>query len=153
MHTYAVFANSFFTKKPWWMPTKLYRAVCFRANPRPIEYMLTLLQERFPDAILLTPDQIPQEAMHIVLLYPDSIGMGWLLTELRCMQKSRSCIVINGRKRQFNLNLITWIKLLVKRGLEKTFLPELFFAPILLLVGGLLACKDQFLGCANDRSN
>ena len=76
MKTYAIFNDSFFQKKPGWMPERLYCVVCQRSNSRSKEYMLTLLREKFPGAELIDLEQ-PRPPGRIVLLYPDAIGLGW----------------------------------------------------------------------------
>lgn len=145
MAKYAVFNNSFFQAKPVWMPAKLHTVVCLRSNPRTQAYMLNLLKTRHPDFILTEVNKIPTDS-EILLLYPDSIGMGWKAIENVCSSKSKNLKVLNGRGREFNLDDSTRLKLLWKRFLEKTFIPEIFFAPILILTGLILGITDKLTG-------
>ena len=145
MKTYALFDNSFFTHKPWWLPTKLYGVVCHRSNPRTQEYMLALLQEKFPDAELISKDN-PYQLEQIVLLYPDAIGLGWGNLEKKYIRKFKRVDVLNGRRQRFPLTAMVRNKLLFRRMLEITFLPEFIFAPCLLIAGSVLAIKDKIVG-------
>jgi len=54
--------------------------------------------------------------------------------------------VLNGRKRYFSLTAVARNKLLLRRILEVTFLPEFIFAPCLLVTGSILAIKDKMAG-------
>ncbi len=143
MKTYAIFNDSFFQKKPGWMPEKLYRAVCQRANPRSKAYMLTLLYEKFPEAELIDLEQ-PRSSAKIVLLYPDAIGLGWGKIEERIKAETKNPIVLNGRRKVFDLIPSVHRKLLLYRFLEITFLPEILLMPFILLYGALIAIKDKF---------
>ena len=143
MTIYALFDNSFFENKPWWMPYKLYRVVCQRANPRNKSYMLALLAEQFPTAKLVQINNIPQDATHLILLYPDAIGLGWSEVEKACLRYKHNIQVLNGRKRLFDFNSKIYNKFKYKRFLEKTMLLEFCFAPILIVAGAVLACKDK----------
>lgn len=148
MKTYALFDNSFFTHKPWWLPVKLYNVVCQRSNPRTKEYMLDLLREKFPDAELISADNLHQTGT-LVLLYPDAIGLGWGKLEKKCFKIFKEVSVLNGRRRCFNLTYMGHNKLLLRRVLEATFLPELIIAPLLLIYGVILAIKDKIEGKSN----
>lgn len=140
MKTYAIFDNSFFQKKPWYLPEKLYRAVCNRSNPRSKDYMLALLHENFPTAKLIDQDQISSPG-NIILLYPDSIGLGWKKVE-RLLKNQTNITVLNGRRRVFNLTSSIRKKLLLHRFFEITFIPEILLTPFLLFYGVIIAIKD-----------
>lgn len=148
MKTYALYNDLFFREKSKWMPQKLYRVVCYRANPRSKEYMLHLLNEMHPGVILIDDQNIPEKGEQVILLYPDSIGLGWGSLEKRCLKHFRYLQVLNGRKRFFKMTMIYRLKLLANRFLEITFLPELVFAPLLLIIGFLLVLKDKLAGCS-----
>ena len=145
MKTYALFDDSFFQNKPWWMPLKLHNVVSIRANARSKEYMLDLLHEYFPEARVDQMD-VPCENAQIILLYPDSIGLGWSHLEKRLWKKFQEVRVLNGRKRCFALTKHGRLKLVLRRFLEVTFLPEIVCAPFLLLYGTFLAIKDKIKG-------
>lgn len=145
METYAIFDDAFFRKKPWWLPKKLYQVVVSRANSREKAYMHALLLEKFPKAKLIEAEHIPQDAENIVLLYPDSIGLGWTPIEGK-MKKYPNIYILNGRKRYFLLTIKTKIGLRLKRLLEITFLPELVFAPFLITLSIVWAMSDILRG-------
>ncbi len=146
MKTYALFNGSFFKRKPWWMPEKLYRVVCQRSNPRSKEYMLKLLQENFPDAELIDWEQ-PRYPGKIILLYPDSIGLGWGKIENRLKAQIQPLTVLNGRRRVFELTPSVHRQLLFRRFLEMIFLPEILLTPFILLYGVFITIKDKISGC------
>lgn len=147
MSQQALFHNQFFEKKPFWIPQKLYRVVCNRSNPRTKDYMARLADQKFQDVVLCDAiKQLKIDERNIVLLYPDSIGIGFFMTELRLFLKKKSLTILNGRGRVFELTAFSWICLLCKRFLESTFLPEFFLAPIVLIVAFLLTIKDKLVG-------
>ncbi|MBI1954644.1 MAG: glycine/betaine ABC transporter permease [Proteobacteria bacterium] len=143
MKTYALFHNSFFERKPWWILEKLHRVVCQRSNPRSKEYMLTLLKEKFPEAELVTLEQ-PRSSGKIILLYPDSIGLGWGKIEKRLRTQTQNLTILNSRRRDFELTSSVRRQLLFRRFLEMTFLPELLLMPFILLYGTFIAIQDKF---------
>lgn len=146
MKIYAIYDNSFFQKKPYWMPRKLYRVVCQRSNPRSKEYMQNLLYENFPDIELVDFKHL-SSSTKIILLYPDSIGLGWKKIETRLQAQAKEITVLNGRKRIFKLSFSVHKKLLLRRFLELTFLPEMFFTPFIFLYGISIFIKDKLYGC------
>ncbi len=147
MKTYAIFNDSFFQKKPGWMPEKLYRVVCQRSNARSKAYMLTLLGEKFPGVELIDLEQSHLSAGKIVLLYSDAIGLGWWKIEKSIKAQTEYLTILNGRRRVFDLIPSIHRKLLLHRFLEITFLPEIFLMPFILLYGAIMAIKDKFSSC------
>ncbi|WP_235075736.1 glycine/betaine ABC transporter permease [Holospora undulata] len=126
------------------MPQKLYRIVCHRSNPRSKEYMLDLLREKFPDAEIVDINQTRSPGK-IILLYPDSIGLGWRKIESRLIHK-HEVEVLNGRRRVFEFTPSVRRMLLLRRFLEMTFLPEILLTPFVLFYGAFVATKDKFRG-------
>lgn len=145
MKTFALFDNSFFRTKPCWMPNKLYRVVCQRANPRSKEYMINLLHDKFPNAEFIDLEKF-NSLGKIILLYPDAIGLGWGKIENGLKINTQDIIILNGRKRVFEFTSSVRRLLLFRRFLEMTFLPEIFLTLFVLLYGALLAIKDKFIG-------
>ncbi len=82
----------------------------------------------------------------LVLLYPDAIGLGWSPLERALRRRFNNVKVLNGRKRFFQLDGKELIQLRVRRFLEITFLPEIIFAPFLLIYGTVLTIKDKIRG-------
>lgn len=150
MKKIAIYDDSFFIKKPFWMPEKLHRVVCQRANPRSKEYMQNLLSENFPNHKLISPDNITN-ADDVVLLYPDSIGLGWGSIERKIKNISKNIQVLNGRKRKFILNSKIQSQLNLRRLLEITFLPEIILTPFILFYSVLITIKDMIIGFKNEK--
>jgi len=145
MKTYALFNNAFFQRKPWWMPQKLYDVVCQRSNPRTKDYMLHLLYEKFPDAELIS-ECLSLPSSRVILVYSDSIGLGWGKLEKKCLKQFTEVQVLTGRKRIFDLTLLERCKLMFRRFFEITFFFELIIMPFLLIYGSILAIKDKIIG-------
>lgn len=146
MKTVALFDNYFFENKSWWLPAKLHRAICNRANPRTKKYMESLLKKQFPETKLYLRNEIDSldYTDHLVLLYPDSIGLGWGIIEKKCRNMCNNITILNGRSRSFSLDQKTIIELKMKRFLETSFLLELVISPFLIIYGALLAINDKF---------
>jgi hypothetical protein len=142
MITYALFDDSFFQKKPWWMLQKLYNVVCNRSNPRSKNYMTQLLHKKFPGVKVIGQIQDHTQG-DIILLYSDSIGLGLSKLEGLLMKQNIKIKVLNGRGRIFNFNSSVRKQLLFRRFLEVTFLPEILFSPILFICGIVLVLKDK----------
>lgn len=128
-------------------PLALWRkAMWYRANPRPAGYMRDLLTERYPDAAFAEVDAtslaaaVPAEATKIVLLFPDAIGLGcaWMAGEAQRRAPNASLIVLNGRRRQFELDGRSRLALSGRRLLERTMILE-------FIAGGLMIVVTPFL--------
>lgn len=144
MKTIALFRDNFFEKKPVWLPKKLHRVICERSNPRTKSYMTSLLKQHFLHAEICENLNIKLIAnATVVLLYQDAIGLGWSKLEKLCLKHAQTVMVINGRRRKFQLTRSTRRKLLLRRFLEITFLLEMLTAPVLLLAGSILALTDK----------
>ena len=73
----------------------------------------------------------------IVLLYPDAIGIGFYKIERQIFSiRSKGIAVwaLNGRRRYFPLTPSNRMRLLLRRVLEKSLLPELLIAIVFSLV-------------------
>lgn len=124
------------------------KAVWYKANPRSSDYMKALFAERYPDAIFLDTTTGPFSAATIaasskvVLLFPDSIGLGFCAIERKVARDASHAVVevLNGRRRQFAFDRRARWALRYRRFLEWTMLLEclagvtlLFATPFLLL--------------------
>jgi hypothetical protein len=137
-------------------PLRQYRyAVWYKANPRSVAYMRTLLQERSPDAEWVDVQEEPgwagrvSDADAVVLLYPDSIGLGFAAIEHAVFtRKRREAIVdvLNGRRRSFHLDRATRMTLGLRRFLERTMLAEFLFVPVFVIVTPVLWAFDAMRG-------
>lgn len=133
----------------------MYRwAVHFKANPRPLEYMASLLSEHWPDADLIDVQDAGWRARiagarTVVLLYPDAIGLGFGHFErdlLRAIPADAEVQVLNGRRRRFVLDARTQRSLRLRRFLERSMVVELAATPVLVLGGIALAGYDRVRG-------
>jgi hypothetical protein len=137
-------------------PFDLYRyALWYKANPRTANYMRTLQQERFPDAEWVDTGEHSDwinrlsHADTVVLLYPDSIGLGFRPIERSVLAHKldwTAVVVLNGRRREFRLNNATRLGLRLRRLLEWTMLPELLFLPVFVVMTPLLWTIDAVRG-------
>jgi hypothetical protein len=132
------------------------RAIAYRANPRPRETMRALFQEHWPEGQFVDIDHESAwvdtlgGADQIVLLYPDSIGLGFGSIERTVLQRHApyaTIAVLNGRRRQFVLSRGMRLRIRVRRLLERTMLPELALAiPLFLLATPFLLVFDVMRG-------
>jgi hypothetical protein len=122
----------------------------YKANPRDEVYMKNLFYEHFPHAQLVNAqkdsdwDSNLSQANSVILLYPDSIGLGYAKIEKKVFKKkgeSASINVLNGRRRFLTLEPGMIWKLRWRRFLERfmvcEFLSMFIFAvvtPIFLLI-------------------
>jgi hypothetical protein len=137
-------------------PVEQYRyAVWYKANPRTAGYMRALQQERIPSADWVNTAAHSDWTDHIaradvvVLLYPDSIGLGFGPIERSVFAHKREWAtveVLNGRRRQFRLNAATRLGLRLRRVLEWSMLLELLFVPVFVIVTPVLWAIDVVRG-------
>lgn len=137
--------------RPW----RLWRkAIWFRANPRDIDYMRALLADEFPGARFLDTDAVPDwpgaaaEADEIVFVYPDSIGLGFFALEDRAMRAAPAArlMALNGRRRQFPLDVASLQSLRLRRFLEWTMILEFGFGAAILAATPFLIAFDFVRG-------
>lgn len=134
----------------------LYRyALWYKANPRTADYMRSLVLDRFPDAEWLETREHSDwtnrlcHADTVILLYPDSIGLGFGAVERSVFAHKRdwaAVVVLNGRRRKFRLNGATRFGLRLRRMLERSMLVELALLPVFVVVTPLLWAIDAARG-------
>lgn len=135
---------------------RLFRkAIWFKANPRDRDYMKALFSERFPEGQFIeiydTDDCAPlvKQADTVVLLYPDSIGIGFFTVERSIRQAlapQSEVVVLNGRRRQFRLSGMHHRQLLLRRFLEKTMLGEMIIVLLFCIITPVFLATDLFAG-------
>lgn len=83
----------------------------------------------------------------VYLFYPDALGLGWFNIE-RVLLKSTSAkiIIINGRKRMFELNKSSIKKLTTHRFIERSWIPETLLIMVLIPLSLLLFMLDFLKG-------
>lgn len=131
------------------------RSVWFKANPRSEEYMRELFRERSPNGIFIDTKTDANwksqlvAADSIILLYPDSIGIGFAAIESEVAagkQTWATVRVLNGRRRAFVLNGKTRRQLRLRRFFEKTMLGEALFSIGFLAVTPFFVISDLLRG-------
>ena len=129
------------------------RGVRFKANPRDVTYMRALFHEHWPEGLFVDANsdhawaEILDAADHIVLLYPDAIGVGFAALERHVRTASPDTIeVLNGRGRRFALDPPTRRALRLRRLLSWTMAGEALFAATILLATPALLIWDLARG-------
>ena len=136
--------------------SKLYRrALCSKANPRSIEYMKNAFIKRYPNGVFVNTEAAPTwerdiaTAHSIILLYPDSIGLGFSRIEsevFRSKKRLAAVRALNGRDREFILNNSAIIRLRSHRFLERWMIGEIFALLIFLIITPVLLVADWLRG-------
>ena len=129
-------------------------AVWYKANPRSADYMRALQRQRFPDAEWVETSERGwtsklAKAHTVVLVFPDSIGLGFAPVEREVLAHKRDLadvVALNGRHRDFRLNGATRSGLRLRRLLEWTMLPEMALLPIFIVATPLLWAFDAVRG-------
>ena len=137
-------------------PFELYRkAVWLKANPRREDYMKTLFLEHWPTGAFInadkTPDWVEKVSMAdtVILLYSDSIGLGFYEIEARVSKSKRKWAavrVLNGRKRKFLLSKSIQHSLRLRRVLERFVLAEILATFLFIAVTPMLVVFDWARG-------
>ena len=137
-------------------PVDVYRrAVAYKANPRPREYMVSLFESTVRAGRLVEADSngglsaALAHAERVVLIYPDAIGVGFGRVERRAIAQMPSGVglwALNGRRRLFELTPRTLRRLRLRRLLEVTMLPEVVATVLLAAVSLPLAAVDLLRG-------
>jgi hypothetical protein len=134
-------------------PWSIYRrGLAYKANPRSPGYMEALFAERYPkaDLVRVGDDRWPEAvrvAGTVVLLYPDSTGLGFrpLERELRGLRGGQ-IRVLNGRRREFILDRAARRGLILRRVLERSYLGEGIALAVLGVLTPLLVVFDLLRG-------
>jgi hypothetical protein len=134
----------------------LYRkAIWSKANPRDESYMRVLFADRYPDGTFLKTDEMVDwsnevaAADTIILLYPDSVGLGFAALEstvTRLKKPSAAVRVLNGRRRDFLFTRATRRRLGLRRLLERSMMVEFVVMIAMLLVTPFLIMADLVRG-------
>jgi len=80
---------------------------------------------------------------HVVLVYPDALGLGCEVAERQALDRHASVMVINGRRRAFRLDGTLHDGLRFRRLLARTRIVELVLAVVMRRVGAYLARRDR----------
>lgn len=134
---------------------KLAALANYQRNPRPRQYMESLLRAKWPgkfDIVEIGTDRtVPSmnwtDYSKIVLLWPDSNGLGWRNIE-RQVRRSRhsSIVVLTGRNRSFDFGGSIYRKLRMRRTLEKSQLDKVVFSFALMVVAPCFWMVDLLRG-------
>ena len=126
-------------------------------NPRSGVYMERLARERFPQLDKLVcagPDgRLPEiswaEVQQIILLWPDANGIGWKPIESQCLRNRRvgaRIWILNGRRRQVELNGKVYRKLKLRRKLEVSLLLNIVTSAVVIPLASVLWLADLLRG-------
>jgi hypothetical protein len=130
----------------------------FRRNPRTRAYMLQLVDATHGrDAGTVADVDLQREldvdairrARTIVLLWRDGNGCGWSRIErsiFRHKAGDAKVVVLNGRRREFDLDPALWRSYRVRRFLEKSLLPEMGMFLMFWIVAPVIAGWDAARG-------
>jgi hypothetical protein len=131
----------------------------FRRHPRDTQYMRDLVAhahgaEYVPRIREVTRAKaLGREALGdrraVVLLWRDGNGTGWLPLESRVMRyksPTTRVLVLNGRRRQFELTGNAWAAFLLRRFMGKSLIVEALFAVAFVVSSPLLAAWDRARG-------
>jgi hypothetical protein len=140
-----------------WAPKGVFRALSSHLrhprNARSSMYMENLARAVCPAFSELDVVRVPEHqrlpeidwpaVSEVILLWPDSNGLGWSPIErriFRCIPSSARVSVLNGRRRHFALTRTEWRRMIARRFLEKSLLAEwaftlgfIAFTPILVI--------------------
>lgn len=134
-------------------PFQLWKKVVwYKANPRTADYMKALLTEHHPNAQFVDwtrrlMNDIGQADV-IVLLYPDSIGLGFAAIERDLARRASNprIEVLNGRRRQFEFDSAARHGLRFRRFLEWTMLVECVSGAAVIIATPFLLLYDMVRG-------
>lgn len=132
-------------------------AVWYKSNPKNLVLTLEFLRNYFPalEGVDLNFDDkrsielVLSLGEDIVFLYQDSIGLGYLFSEIKFIHKillTKNVYAINGRGRKIPINLSTYPGILIRRFFEWTMLPEIIFSLLFILVTPFFFASDVIRG-------
>ena len=130
-----------------------------RRNPRASDYMVRLVHDAHgqESAAAIESIRSPRDldidklrhADRIVLLWRDGNGTGWLPVERRVFRHKRhgsAVLVLNGRRREFDLRPNVWRSFLLRRAIEKSLVPEAMMCLLFCMTTPWLAIADAVRG-------
>lgn len=129
-----------------------------RRNPRSGEYMNLLAAERdaHPDDVWIhledtsTLPAMPLDGVErVVLLWRDGNGTGWRTVERHVFANKAPGArvdVLNGRRRAFELTPALWRGYLTRRFVEKSLVPDMAIAAMLLTLSPVIIGWDLIRG-------
>ena len=128
---------------------KWKKLIFLKSNPRDFAYMERLFAEQYPEATVVDATRDAdwacsiRDAKQVVLLYPDSIGLGFkpIEEQVLSLAPGAEIQVLSGRRRSFTFDSATSSALRWRRLLSYTMFPEfcmtvvfLIWTPVLLIV-------------------
>jgi hypothetical protein len=131
-----------------------------RRNPRNRDYMRALVAtEGLSEADVVVADaKAPavdpnrlKSAATILLLWPDGNGTGWWPVEQQVFRetpRTARILVMNGRRRRFELSTGCWFGYLLRRVVEKSLAGELAFFAVFVVTSPFLVAWDRLRGRA-----
>ena len=130
-----------------------------RRHPREADYMLALIRQAHGDEYVARvqpithADQVDSRALRrlraVVLLWRDGNGTGWFPIERRVfsgISGDARLLVLNGRRRQFELTRRAWSSYLMRRALGKSLIAEAMFTVWFVVATPFLFTWDLLRG-------
>lgn len=128
---------------------KIDKVARYRRNPRTQEYMRRLAGTMVPHATVIEASAglagALSNARHIVLLWPDAIGFGWMPLEreiFRTKPAGATVSALTGRRRRFQLTAPTLLGVRLRRLVERLWIGEALMAAGLLIAAPFLVVWD-----------
>lgn len=131
----------------------------FRRHPRDAEYMRNLVTHahgaQYVQRVqqVTNPHDLDRHALKalcaVVLLWRDGNGTGWLPIELHVLRyraEGARVLVLNGRRRQFELTPSAWAAYLLRRFLGKSLAAEALFVVAFVIATPFLFVWDRAQG-------
>ena len=134
---------------------KYRRVVWYTAAPRTEQYMRDLFRAVVPDGLFLNARtdhdwaQRAAAADRVVLLYPDSIGLGFWPLERKIgrLRKDWAAVrVLNGRRREFVLTRSVIAALRFRRALSRLLVGEALFTAAFVVATPVFLLQDVLRG-------
>ncbi len=132
----------------------LSKASNYKRNPRDERYMKDLVESVFLNDYQWVEakslrSEILRKVEEIVMIWPDGNGYGWLWVEFRVFlwtDKNCKIMVLNGRRRYFQLTTQVWLAYWLRCFLERFWIGELIFSLIFVVVSPVMAGWDLLKG-------
>ena len=134
---------------------KLARIRRVKQAPRTPDYMHALAREQAGEGVVIIErddsrrGEALKEAQEVYLLWEDSIGFGWGMTELAVLAARggfSGVTVLNGRRRRFSLTPGSLAAAWIRRFVERTYAGELVFTVLFVVVSPFLVSWDLLHG-------
>jgi hypothetical protein len=143
----------YFKRQPKFLFSLFSKIENFKRNPRNLEYMKNLANKKFDnnyeliDGYKLSKNDLIKisQTNKIVLLWENSNGYHWFNIERKIFSlknKDAKIMILNGRKRYFELNKQTWFRYLFVRNFERFWVGEILFTILFIIISPIIVIWD-----------